>query len=205
MNCELIKEKIDQLVFEKNELTRAEVSGHIETCNSCKAYYEESMAANKIIGAIQKEPCLHDPAGLTNNILTVIDEVEQTPKSIKINNNGKIIRLIRRTLAAASVSLMIIFGVEQYIVLDKIIKLEDTTSNIPNEHSNINIRNFIRYNTDNQIVSFKQLTTDKPNDQNHIKLRTRIMLARISSITISEMDNFRINQLRKAIAAMNNN
>ncbi|MCK5839802.1 MAG: hypothetical protein KAG99_08135 [Bacteroidales bacterium] len=205
MNCELIKEKIDQLVFEKNELTRAEVSGHIETCNSCKAYYEESMAANRIIGVIQKEPCLHDPAGLTNNILTVIDEVEQTPKSTKIINNGKIIRLIRRTLAAASVSLMIIFGVEQYIVLDKIIKLEDTTSNIPIEHSNINIRNLIRYNTDNQIVSFKQLTTDKPTNQNHIKLRTRIMLARISSITINEMDNFRINQLRKAIAAMNGN
>ncbi|MCK4679451.1 MAG: hypothetical protein KAT48_15055 [Bacteroidales bacterium] len=205
MNCELIKKKIDQLVFEKNELTRAEVSVHIETCNSCKEYYRENMAVNRIIGVIQKEPCLHDPAGLTNNILTVIDDVEQTPKSTKINNNGKIIRLIRRTLAAASVSLMIIFGVEQYIVLDKIIKLEDTTSNIPNEHSNINIRNFIRYNTDNQIVSFKQLTTDKPNDQNHIKLRTRIMLARISSITISEMDNFRINQLRKAIAAMNNN
>ena len=94
MNCELIKKKIDQLVFEKNELTRAEVSGHIKTCNSCKAYYRESMAANRIIGLIQKEPFLHDPAGLTNNILTVIDEVEQTPKSTKINNNDKIIRLI---------------------------------------------------------------------------------------------------------------
>ncbi len=205
MNCELIREKIDQLVFEKNELTRAEVSGHIETCNSCKAYYEESMAANKIIEVIQKEPCLHDPAGLTNNILTVIDEVEQTPKSTKINNNGKIIRLIRRTLAAASVSLMIIFGVEQYIVLDKIIKLEDAASNISDEHSNISIRNLIHYNNGKQIAFYKQLTTDKPNNQNHIELRTRIMLARISSITISEMDNFRVSQLRKAIAAMNGN
>ena len=205
MNCKLIKEKIDQLVFEKNELTRAEVSGHIESCNSCKEYYRENMAANRIIEVIQKEPCLHDPAGLTNNILTAIDEVEQTPKSTKINNNGKIIRLIRRTLAAASVSLMIIFGVEQYIVFDKIIKLEDAASNISNEPGNISIRNLVHFNTGNQIAFYKQLTTDKPNNQNHIELRTRIMLARISSITISEMDNFRVSQLRKAIAAMNGN
>ena len=205
MNCELIKEKIDQLVFEKNELLLAEVSGHIETCNSCKAYYRESMAANKIIGLIQKEPCLHDPAGLTNNILTVIDEVEQIPKSTKVNNNGKIIRLIRRTLAAASVCLMIIFGVEQYIVFNKIIKLEDAASNISDEHSNISIHNLIHFNTGNRIASYKQLTTGKPDNQNHIELRTRIMLARISSITISEMDNFRISQLRQAIAAMNSN
>ena len=205
MNCELIKKKIDLLVFEENEVTRAEVSGHIETCNSCRAYYRKSMEANRIMGLIQKEPCLHGPAGLTNNILTAIDEVEQTPKSTEINNNAKIIQLIRRTLAAASVSLMIIFGVEQYIVFDKIIKLEDAASTISDEHKNISMSNLIHCNTGNQIASYKQLIAAKLNNQNHIELRTRIILSRISSITISEMDNFSISQLRKAIAAMNGN
>ena len=84
------------------------------------------MGAKKIIGQMQKEPELHDPEDLTKSILSLIDEVDQTPKSN--NSNQKIYWLIRRSLAAASISLMIVFGIEQYILFDKISKMEEYIS-----------------------------------------------------------------------------
>jgi hypothetical protein len=153
---------------------------------------------------MKKEPKLHNPDELTNNILSIIENVDQIPRA-KIKNNYKIIRLARRSLAVASVGLILIFGIEQYIVFDKIQKLEDTTSKIANEQINISFQNVILYNTGMQIESFKEILNKEPNKQFHRKIKIRIILARLSALSINEIDNLRIRQLRQAFATMKSN
>ena len=204
MKCERIKQKIDELIFENNEMFAKEDTNHITNCNSCRSYLDESISANSTLEQMKKEPKLHNPDELTNNILSIIENVDQIPRA-KIKNNYKIIRLARRSLAVASVGLILIFGIEQYIVFDKIQKLEDTTSKIANEQINISYQNVILYNTGMQIESFKEILNKEPNKQFHRKIKIRIILARLSALSINEIDNLRIRQLRQAFATMKSN
>ncbi len=194
MNCELIKDKIDQLVFKHDKQIMADVSHHIENCDSCKTYYDENLKVQRIIRLAQKEPNLENPENLTNSILAAIDDVKQIPEQ---NNNiakPKIIQLIRRTLAAASISLMLIFAIEQYIVFDKISKLEEYVSEVPNLYKNRSIKNIFRYNSGIQIESFNKLFNKENRLAFHRKLKTRISMARLSALAMNEIDNQRINQ-----------
>ncbi len=204
MKCELIKQKIDELVFDNNEISAEAVSKHIVECNSCQIHFHESEAAKPLVEMLKGEPELHNPVELTNSILSAIEDVAQIPE-VTTNRHNKIIHLVRRSLAVASVGLILIFGIEQYIVFDKIQKLEGITAKIANEQINISFQNVVLYNTGMHIESFKQIFNKEQNNKFHRKIKTRVMLARLSSLAINEMDNLRIQQLRQTITTLKSN
>jgi len=205
MNCNLIKQKIDHLIFEKDDLLVTEVANHIQSCDSCKLYFNESISTNKMFDLLKTEPTLHNPTELTNNILSIIKDEDQIPNATKIIGHHKILQLVRRSLAAASVCLMIIFGIEQYIVFDKTLKLENSTSRISNEHENISLQKIVQFNTGMHIDYYKQLIITGFDNPNHRKIKTRLMLARLSAISMNEIDEQKIRQLQRVISTMNSN
>ncbi|RLD58753.1 MAG: hypothetical protein DRJ05_07510 [Bacteroidetes bacterium] len=174
------------------------VSHHIEDCESCKAYFDENLKTKRIIELAQKEPELQNPENLTNSILDAIDDVKQIPEQHLNIANPKTIRLIRKTLAAASISLMLIFTVEQYMVFDKISKLEEYVSEVPNQHKNRSFKNIFRYNSGIPIESFNKIFNKKNRLAFQHKLKTKIMYARLSALAINELDNQKINQFIKS-------
>lgn len=204
MRCEQIKQKIDDLVFDNNEVYAEEVFKHITECNSCQLYFHESEAAKPLVGMLKGEPELKNPKVLTNIILSAIEDVDQTPTA-KLNNKYKIIPLARRSLAVASIGLILIFGFEHYIVFDKIQKLENTTATIANEQRNISLKKVILYNSGMQIESFKKIFSSDQNNQLNQTIKTRVMLARLSSLGINEIDNHKIQQLRQTINTLRSN
>ncbi|MCD4680984.1 MAG: hypothetical protein K8S00_11415 [Bacteroidales bacterium] len=199
MKCEIIKKKIDLMVFEENKQLYAEISSHIESCDSCQSYFTESMEAKKIIGQMQKEPELHDPDDLTNSILSAIDEADQTTKLN--NSNSKIYWLIRRSLAAASVTLMLVFGIEQYMLFDKISTMEEHVSVISSEHKHINLYNIINYNLGFQPESINHLFTKDLISPEHLNLKTMIIRTRLSAMANNKLDNQTITQIIQEVSA----
>ncbi|MBC8321010.1 MAG: hypothetical protein H8E34_09830 [Bacteroidetes bacterium] len=195
----MIKEKIELMIFEDNKKHIAEISSHIESCDTCQSNFTESMRAKNIIGQMQKEPELHDPDNLTKRILSRIDEIDQTPKSK--NSNPKIYWLIRRSLAVASISLMIVFGIEQYMQVDKISKMEEHVSFISKEHKNVNLYNIINYNLGFKPESFNKAFTKDLINASHLNLKTSIIRTRVSSMAINKLDNQRINQIMQEVSA----
>ena len=208
INCELIKEKIDLLIFEENEQTNEEISSHIQSCDTCHFYYLESLKAKEIIGKMQKDPVLHDPDSLTNSILHQIEDVYQIPKSN--TGNPKIYWLVRRTLAAASICLMIVFGIEQYILFDKISKMEEYISYVSIEFKNTNINielkngnlyKLLHYNLGFQPESINELISNDLEKSGHSKLKARLIRTRLSGIALNKIDNPGINQIMQAASA----
>jgi len=195
MKCEMIKEKIDKMIFEENELHTAEISSHFENCDSCHFYFTESRKAKNIIGHMQKEPELPDPEDLSKSILSQIDKVEQTSNAN--NGNHKIYLLIRRSLAAASVCLMIVFGIEQYVIFDKISKMEEHVSSVSAEDKNVNLYNVINYNLGFQAESVNKLFAEGFIIPAHLNLKNKIIRTRLSALIFNKMDNQSINQIMK--------
>jgi len=211
MNCDLIKDKIDLLIFEENEELSIEISNHIESCNTCQSYFTESLKAKKIIGQMQKEPELHNPEDLTKSILSQIENVAQTPKSN--TGNPKIYWLVRRTLAAASICLMIAFGIEQYILFDKISKMEEYISYVSiefkNTNFNIELKNgnlykLLHYNLGFQPESINELFSEDLKNPDHSKLKARLVRTRLSALAQNKIDNPGINQIIQAASARSN-
>jgi len=199
MNCENIKERIDKLVFEETLQPDTEISYHIKSCESCRFYYSNSMAMKKIIGQMQREPELTDPDDLSSNILSQIDEVDQTKKSN--NSNPKIYHLIRRSFAAASIILMMVFGVEQYMFYDKISTMEDQVSSISKEHKKINLYHIINYNLGFQTESFNKLFSKDLNSHSNLNLKSMVVRTRLSAMAINKLDNQSINQIIRELSA----
>ena len=199
MNCEVIKEKIDLLIFEENKQPTAEILSHIESCDICQSYFTESVEAKNIIGQIQKEPELRDPEDLTKSILSQVENVDQTTKSN--NSNSKIYLLIRRSLAAASICLMIVFGFEQYMVFDKISKMEEHVSVVSSKHKNVNLYTIIHYNLGFQPESFNKLFAKAFNSPGHLNLKSRIIRTRLSAMAINKLDHQRISQIMQEMSA----
>jgi hypothetical protein len=175
------------LIFEKEKQLMTDVSEHIESCESCRAYYNENQKAIKTMELAQKEPKLRNHESLTNSILTAIEDIDQIPEPN--TKNQKIIRLITRTLAAASISLMMIFGIEQYIVIHKITELENQVSQVSYNTNNISFKNILRYNAGMQILTIKKILAKDFNKTDFKKIKSRIMFARISAIAMNEMEN----------------
>jgi hypothetical protein len=206
MNCKRIESKIDQMVFWKEGHLRADVTEHIESCESCRAYYNETQKTIKTIELAKKEPKLSNPESLTNSILTAIEDIEQIPEPN--TKNQKIIQLITRTLAAASISLMMIFGIEQYIVIHKITALENQVSQVSYNTNNISFKTILRYNVGMQILTISKILDNDFKKPDFRKIKSRIMFARISAIAVNERNNqIIVNQdfIRKQQKILNNN
>lgn len=189
--------KIDQLVFEENEMCISEIQDHLNNCDTCDIHFKESMEQNRIVEILRSEPLLNNPDELTNSILSSIDKINQNPAITK--NKGKVIRLIRRSLAAASVLIMIVFGVEQYTVVQKIMKLEESATRIESKNSNRNIRSLVYYNTGLDLENSKNFNVKEIINPVNPELRTRITRARLSVIVFNQQDNSKINKLIRSI------
>lgn len=131
MNCKTIRQKIDNQIFEQITQSQNEILKHIEDCSSCKDYFNESSANQTLFTQFQKDPVLKNSTALTNSILEAIENEDTSNGSEQ--KQSKLIHLFRRTLAAASISLLVIFGVEHYMVFDKISRLEASNTIIAKE------------------------------------------------------------------------
>jgi hypothetical protein len=139
MECKAIQERIDLLVFEENEESRKEVMEHIEGCPSCRAIYDKSLQAHALITGIRNhQPVISDPEGLTKSILSNIQK-SLKPVSDKSLHMPIILHLpmIEKILVAASIALLLVFGYEQYIVVNKVIHLEQKMSDAPQSQSHV--------------------------------------------------------------------
>ncbi len=132
MKCNNAKDYIDQFVFGESDKLDLQTQRHIQYCESCRDYYQEGIKQHKLMNALQdNEPVIKNPIQLTDTIMEAIDESSQSSfinqeLSFK-SHQSKIINLVMfpRLVAAAVVLLMIVFGTEQYNVLNKINQLEE--------------------------------------------------------------------------------
>ena len=142
--------------------------------------------SDKIIGKMRQEPILVDADELTESILAGIDEEEQ------YSNLGKkrtTISIIQRSLAVASVITMLIFGIEQYIVIHKVTQLETKVSNIAQEKSNIGLGSFVNYNIAMMLPDLEMIRIEKFTFKQENKLRAKIMLSRLGALAINQAGN----------------
>jgi hypothetical protein len=94
---------------------------------SKKVRDENTRLVEDLIAAVRKkQPVLNNPEELTEDIMIAIREIPQESKSINTDKPVEFrgIIILRRLLAAASVCLFLVFGYEEYVVVDKISRLE---------------------------------------------------------------------------------
>ncbi len=127
MDCKSVIKEIDRLVFEPNHVSHESIMRHLGSCPACSEYYRASLPAVRVMAELHwKEPVLSDPEKLTEDIM---NEVSKYPGKIPgqehwYSSTRKSIFILQRLLAAASVLLVIVLGIEQYVYLEKLRKLE---------------------------------------------------------------------------------
>jgi hypothetical protein len=127
MKCSHAKKEIGSLIYRKEPMIKEELLRHIETCEACAKYLEESkLAGDKIAGLGAIKPVLHDPEGLTDDIMAAIRAlpVERPAEKPERTGNKPLLLIVQRLLAAASICLLVAFAYEEYVVVDKISQLE---------------------------------------------------------------------------------
>lgn len=131
MNCANAKEKIDQFLFEKNNDLLKEVEEHTKNCDECASYFKNSLSEAQLIQLLKDSgPVLENPSDLTNSILSRIEKVDQNNLVTPGQKTKQLflLPLFVRMLAAASVCLLLVFGVEQYTVVKKVSNLESAVN-----------------------------------------------------------------------------
>jgi hypothetical protein len=92
---------------------------------------ESTKLAEDLIDRIRRrEPVLRDPDGLTDNIMAMLGDKKTARLTTSDRQRGKAIIIIQRLLAAASVCLLLVFGYEEYVLVDKISRLEKQNASI---------------------------------------------------------------------------
>lgn len=131
MKCANAKEKIDQFLFEKNNDLLKEVEEHTKNCDECASYFKNSLSEAQLIQLLKDSgPVLENPSDLTNSILSRIEKVDQNNLVTPGQKTKQLflLPLFVRMLAAASVCLLLVFGVEQYTVVKKVSNLESAVN-----------------------------------------------------------------------------
>jgi len=155
---------------------------------------------NKILNSLQaKEPVLKDPDQLTNDIMTAIQDDRPVP--IPSNRN---ISISYRLLVAATVCLLMVFGIEEYIFYDKVKSLEKQASIISKvEKSRPGLRSIIAYNVgvQNKVIELMM----KPGASNLVKLpiKTKLRMARLYSLDIEGFQLRELIRMRDMIQEQN--
>lgn len=126
MNCELIQNKIDDLIFDNGINPEKEIMAHLESCINCNEYYNECLKSKQFMQEIKDiEPVLDRPDELTDSIMRSIANEASERQKYTLN-----IVLLTRLLAAAVIALLLTLGIEQYIVLNKMLILETELGNV---------------------------------------------------------------------------
>lgn len=127
MKCNETTAYIDHLDIGLNIELPADIQLHLEQCPACTSYMEAALLGNKLILRLKDHvPELSRPKSLSMDIMQSIGVLTDGEKSNKPKQSGRFKRyeIFQRLLTAASVLLLIWFGVEQYGVLHKINQLE---------------------------------------------------------------------------------
>jgi len=127
MKCSKVRKELEQMVYRDGPDPGTEIYTHIDSCKACTQYLEDiRLSASTIAGIRQREPILQNPELLTEEIMHAIREGSKEDHFDMTEKSGKspVISIVRRLLAAASVCLLLVFGYEEYIVVDKISSLE---------------------------------------------------------------------------------
>jgi hypothetical protein len=127
MNCQQATELIEKHFDQKDVMTDGALRDHLKECPDCHHIYQAYESLGRVTDTVRKnKPELDDPAGLTDDIMQALEEVSKEENlSKKINGKFFLDRVaFKRSLAAAAVLLFAVFSFEQYVVLDKVNRLE---------------------------------------------------------------------------------
>jgi hypothetical protein len=100
---------------------------------SGKVEEENARLVENLLASVRnRKPFLKDPEGLTEDIMnTIRDNPARKEQDIKKKTRElATLIILRRLLAAASVCLLLVFGYEEYVVVEKISRLEKQSSAI---------------------------------------------------------------------------
>jgi hypothetical protein len=127
MKCSNVRKEIDRMVYHPDPVHDVEINHHIDSCKDCARYLEETrLVAGRIAGLSRRVPVLKNPERLTEEIMKAIRENPKISYLSMTEKSGKspVIIILLRFLAAASVCLFLVFAYEEYVVVDKISRLE---------------------------------------------------------------------------------
>jgi len=133
MKCELAIQNIDQYFNEGLVKLNPETIEHLSGCHDCNLYLEEQKKAKQTLDhIINFEPVLKDPDGLTDDIMKGLkDDASKGEAELKVNPTSLFQNIFfRRVLSAAAIILFALFVYEQYLVLDKVNRLEIKYKNV---------------------------------------------------------------------------
>jgi len=195
MKCEHIKEKIDQFIFEDDLQLDSDLLNHIESCISCKLHYENAVQTKNVFRTISNtQPVLKNPKKLTEDILRNLD-ISPSDNSNRTNRNksqAQVLQMFQHFLVAASILLLAVFGIEQYLVVDKVIKLEQKMLKVTTDaRSNLNLYSMIRTNPKQVYDYFKKKLDVNGSQRKQSKFSFLVNFTRIS---YAELRNFKTNQ-----------
>lgn len=189
MNCERVRDLLDQQVFETQAENQKEVNAHLEKCQDCNHYKDALTKKQNYIRLLSSTmPELTKPGDVTNQILKAIQEEKQNGSRVEKESKTLRTRLINqavRWLAAASVILVFTFGFEQYHVLDKMQTLESNNQKMPE------IRPGFLFRVD--LTNFQKTELKELLDQSEKgKLNTKSMFTLLnrSEMTTKDLQNY---------------
>ena len=185
MNCDFIKGKIYEWIYNDVHQLDDEQIQHIADCVDCKTYYQDCQKAKKITALLsQKEPILINPQKLTSNILDSLDESGPEKHSVRF----RIFNTSKRILAAAAVFLIFVFAYEQYIIIDKMIKLEEQMSEVTATTVNSSqLKQILRYYPSHGIEAIKSKLAYRVNESQDRDLKSAFMLASLNALSNDEV------------------
>ena len=175
---------------------------------------ETRLIDGKIAAVRKREPILKDPEGLTEDIMNAIRENPMQNNFDNPEKPGKlpVIIVLRRLLAAASVCLFLLFGYEEYVVVDKISRLEKQNAAISQSALNLKKAMNLLFNDPQIYNRYKELKTRKLSLQTVIKAVMYVDMAFIdpgalnlheSNVYLSPNSNF-ISVLKQFDSTPNN-
>lgn len=102
---------------------------------------------------------------------------------------------MKRVLAAASVVLLIVFGVEQYIFVDKLIQLENKNSDVEQRSQQLKGLNFMLRNIDIEKLMLADQDNKEPGEYKKF-LKARIQQARLLALNLEKSEINELNKIR---------
>jgi|WetSurMetagenome_2_1015567.scaffolds.fasta_scaffold29427_4 hypothetical protein len=177
MKCRDVEEILERMVFEEVRVG-AGLKEHIASCPACSQAFMDALKAREVMGVIRRSvPELTDPDEITDSIMSSIQQEPREKTFFPL--------VLQRMLAAASVALLLLFGYEQYGVVNKVTALENKFSETRMEtrYSNpqrlasaidinragISLSEIERFISPKNRARLLSLTSFKSNDQRSIK------------------------------------
>ncbi len=187
MECRLVEEKIEAFVYDKTIRPDEEMIEHIAGCTACKTYLKSCQRAQKIIANLSRaEPVITFPQQLTNDIMALIDE----PVLKTSHHQTRFLAVARKFLVAASVALFIVFSGEQYIFVDKLMKLEKNLTATPNNKQGAGVyKKMISYYPEKGLQMVKSELARQVPESKQMDFKSLIMMAGYSVLAGEELAN----------------